>query len=114
MFGLATGRIRHESGEVITAANGLLAFMELPNAISDGYLGRPSDDYTERGDYRLLFQHETDKHPLEYVQGLATDEIEKIADCSESLFLSLVHDASVIPMDPSAKMDVIKAMAFTH
>ena len=113
MFGLATGRIRHERGEAITAANGLLAFKTLPIAVSEGHFGHPAGDYTERRDFQLLFGHDNDEHPLDYIARLTAEEVNRLADSAETLFMCLISDDNIIPMDSSKKTAIFNALALT-
>lgn len=111
IFGLATGRIRHESGEQIAAANGLMAFQEMPELVSAGYFGEPSDDMTERGDFQFLLEHITEEDVLSYVKKLDKHVMERIADSTESFFSDLIKDSNVIRMSEEDKRHIIKMMA---
>ena len=111
IFGLATGRIRHESGDQIAAANGLMAFQEFPEMVAAGYFKKPGDDLTERGDFEFLLEHVTDEPALAYVKKLDKHVMEQLADSAESLFVAIVKNPSIIPMSESEKRQVIKAMA---
>jgi hypothetical protein len=113
-FGLSTGRIREDLGDVLSVSNALLAFQRLPELVASGFIGQPSEDLTQRGDYKTLNTH-VERAPegrvKAYVEELNPDALEIAANCAETFFTVLVKDPKVIPMSSNDKTEVIRKMA---
>jgi len=112
-FGLATGRIREDAGEIAAAANGLMALHVGAKLVAEGLISKPNKDMSDRHDFKHLieFDFEDSKHLMQRLKNIAPEDVERLADCSESFFTALVKDKSAIPMTQKERRRLIEMMA---
>jgi hypothetical protein len=111
-FGLATGRIREDLGERGAAANGILALSVGADLIAEGLINAPSDDFSDRADFKALidFEFEDEDHLVKRLKHMPDEEVERLAYCAEAFFTDLVK-GDAIPMEASEKTKLIRMMA---
>ena len=111
IFGLASGRIRNDYGDVIAVANAIAAFSSVVDAVDSGDFNVAERDYTGTSAFQLLLDLSDVEDPVQYANSLSAESLDMIANAAESFFSEIVYDEAMLPMQMSERRALLQSMA---